>query len=228
MYQPLSVWQGIMDFRDHDEDRNLGTDWISQSEVFERKELSYFNRTHKSLNETVPKSLTSNYIGWGSGEPNDKDGSENSEEDCTTIRTNGDWNDQTCSDRVEALCEFQDGSYSTTGDVTWNVANLTCHSRGGYLAVIDSSTENTDIASQYGKKWIGYYQDQSSNPNNPNENWKWVNSSGTYKPKGYATEDDCGPLLRKSQNGPCSEVGDNEQHKAWMSSSNFSLGGSAP
>ncbi|MBY6287275.1 hypothetical protein GLT90_01580 [Nanohaloarchaea archaeon H12] len=47
-----------------------------------------------------------------------------------------------------------------------------------------------------------------------------------YSPEGYATEDDCGPLLSKSSTGPCGDVGDDTQHQSWFSAGNFT--GMAP
>ena len=228
MYQPTEVWDGIVKFQDHDFDRNPGTDWVRQGEKFEREEVSFFNRTHERFNETGSRILDSSYTAsnWGSGEPNDKDGSENGEEDCAAVRSSEDWNDQTCTDLIKGICEFQDGSYATTAPRTWSVANQTCYSKGGHLAVVNSATENSMISSTYGHGWIGYRQDGS--PSGPSDSWNWVNASGTYQPEAYATEDDCGPLLRKSDTAPCGDVGAGEQDGEWFSASNFSYGGVQP
>ena len=65
-------------------------------------------------------------------------------------------------------------------------------------------------------------------PSGPSDSWNWVNASGTYQPEAYATEDDCGPLLRKSDTAPCGDVGAGEQDGEWFSASNFSYGGVRP
>lgn len=228
MYQPTEVWDGIVKFRDHDYDRNPGTDWVRQGEKFEREEVSFFNRTHDRFNETGSRILDSTYTAsnWGSGEPNDKDGTEDGEEDCAAIRSSGDWNDQTCTDLIKGVCEFQDGSYATTAPRTWNVANQTCYSKGGHLAVVNSASENNMISSTYGHGWIGYSQEGSAS--GTADSWNWVNSSGTYQPEAYATEDDCGPLLRKSDTAPCGDVGAGEQDEEWFSAGNYSFGGVQP
>lgn len=58
--------------------------------------------------------------------------------------------------------------------------------------------------------------------------WSWVSASGTYQPEGYATEDDCGPLMRESGTGPCGDVGPGKQTSEWFSAGNFSFGGVQP
>lgn len=109
MYDGVSVWNGVENFKDHDYDRDQydpkyhGTDWRTQDDRYSRRELSYFNRTHKDVDEPEH-----------------------------------------------------------------------------------------------------------------------------YNPEGYATEDDCGPLLQNSGTGPCSDVGPGVQDSEWFSAGNFSIDGVSP
>ena len=40
------------------------------------------------------------YTNWAGGEPNNS-----GNEDCTQIYTDGEWNDQTCSDSLDYVCK---------------------------------------------------------------------------------------------------------------------------
>lgn len=55
-----------------------------------------------------------------------------------------------------------------------------------------------------------------------------VDEPSHYNPEGYATEDDCGPLLQNSGTGPCSDVGPGVQDSEWFSAGNFSIDGVSP
>jgi len=55
-----------------------------------------------------------------------------------------------------------------------------------------------------------------------------VDEPSHYNPEGYATEDDCGPLLQNSGTGPCSDVGPGVQDSQWFSAGNFSIDGVSP
>jgi hypothetical protein len=44
-----------------------------------------------------------------------------------------------------------------------------------------------------------------------------------YDPRGYATEDDCGPLLQEAGLGPCGDVGRGTQNTSWFNAGNFSF-----
>jgi outer membrane protein assembly factor BamB len=43
-----------------------------------------------------------------------------------------------------------------------------------------------------------------------------------YAPKGYAREDDCGPLMRQASTGPCGDVGPGTQNTSWFNAGNNS------
>ncbi|MFB6241322.1 MAG: GEVED domain-containing protein [Candidatus Nanosalina sp.] len=219
MYQPVEVLNRVINWKDHDFDHNPATDWVAPDQRYKREELSFFNRSGR-FNSTGPKPLTSSYVNWDAGVPDE--GYSSQEEDCGEMLNGGEWNDIPCDDAHSGLCEYDDGSYATTVPMKWGVANRTCYMQGGHLAVIDSATEKNYIASNFGNVWIGYYQ--PSGTSEPNSGWRWVNRSGRYSPAAYATEDDCGELMRQTGTGPCGDVGPDKQNHSWFSAGNFSLG----
>jgi hypothetical protein len=57
----------------------------------------------------------------------------------------------------------------------------------------------------------------------------YFNASGNYSsdyeyyaPKGYAREDDCGPLMQQASTGPCGDVGSGTQNTSWFNAGNNS------
>ncbi|NMI88942.1 hypothetical protein GLU26_00355 [Nanohaloarchaea archaeon] len=82
----------------------------------------------------------------------------------------------------------------------------------------DTRYDRTDLA--YFNRTGGYYSPPSHRTNVRGQQKRY------YSPEGYATEDDCGPLLSKSSTGPCGDVGDETQNKSWFSAGNFT--GMAP
>ena len=93
---------------------------------------------------------------------------------------------------------------------------------------------------------VEYFQDEDFGAN-PGTDWKnrthlldrentsYFNNSGTFNqnynqhsPTGYATEDDCGPILRRLGTGPCGDVGPSVQNISWFSAGNFSFRPSNP
>jgi hypothetical protein len=82
----------------------------------------------------------------------------------------------------------------------------------------DTRYDRTDLA--YFNRTGGYYSPPSHQTNVRGQQKRY------YSPEGYATEDDCGPLLSKSSTGPCGDVGDDTQNKSWFSAGNFT--GMAP
>ena len=88
---------------------------------------------------------------------------------------------------------------------------------------------------------VEYFQDEDFGVN-PGTDWKnkthlldkentsYFNNSGTfdqnydqYSPEGYATEDDCGPILSELGTGPCGDVGPDVQNSSWFSAGNFTF-----
>lgn len=229
-YRPIKTWENIQRFRDNYYGINPGTDWKNPSTRFDRQEVSYFNRTHSNQNRIQQRTLTSSIDRWASGEPNDFGAPPG--EDCGEFYGNsgGTWNDIWCDKKQNALCEYPGyREYEKTAPKKWYVAKELCEAQGGHLAVIESAAENDYIEANYGNVLIGLHQPGPTPASvEPDQGWQWVNSSGTYQPEGYATEDDCGPLMRKSGTGPCSDVGTGTQEKPWFSAGNYSLGGAIP
>ena len=100
-----------------------------------------------------------------------------------------------------------------------------------------------EIADQPEKTWerIEYFEDHDFGVN-PGTDWKnrthklnrtefgYFNNSGfteadyeSYRPSGYATEDDCGTIMQRPSTGPCGDVGADTQNISWMNAGNFSF-----
>lgn len=111
---------------------------------------------------------------YGGGEPNNVNN-----EDCTALRTSGQWHDVGCEEQRRPACEC-DPSYrppptpacrtATTGFIersgrrvflgpaaTWTDAKAACDAMGAHLLVISDVGENTEMdQSINGAHWIGY------------------------------------------------------------------------
>ncbi|WP_414838248.1 hypothetical protein ACK3SF_02500 [Candidatus Nanosalina sp. VS9-1] len=100
-----------------------------------------------------------------------------------------------------------------------------------------------EIADQPDKTWerIEYFEDHDFS-RNPGTDWKnrthklnrtdfgFFNNSGfteaeyeSYRPSGYATEDDCGTIMQRPSTGPCGDVGSDTQNISWFNAGNFSF-----
>jgi hypothetical protein len=109
-------------------------------------------------------------------------------------------------------------------------------------ATIDEIDINLAAAFDPIEAWAGIKANQDHDFGfNPGTDWKnrthklerkelgYFNRTGTYtavydsyKPEGYATEDDCGKLMKESGTGPCGDVGKGTQNGSWISAGNFS------
>lgn len=59
-----------------------------------------------SANWVNIEGVSQSYFNWGSGEPNDQQGTENNEENCGVLRADGMWNDLGCTNTRQYFCEF--------------------------------------------------------------------------------------------------------------------------
>ncbi len=94
---------------------------------------------------------------------------------------------------------------------------------------IDPAYNGTDWRSQstqYDRTELEYFNNQDEKLGGPaateNVRGKFTEY---YSPEGYATEDDCGPLLSESGTGPCGDIGAGTQDNEWFSAGNFSVEG---
>jgi hypothetical protein len=151
---------------------------------------------------------------WAGGEPNDEN-----TEDCTYLRSDGQWNDTACEEAKRPVCECDPAYHppetptcrtATTGFTLrhgrrffartaakpWAEAKADCESIGAYLMVVVDDDENTDLNNLLtGSAWLGL-SDRATEGT-----FRWVNGSpSTYSrwTGGTVPQDealDCGVLL---------------------------------
>ena len=94
---------------------------------------------------------------------------------------------------------------------------------------LNPGTDWKNQSERYERTELEYFtsQQQGVSTPPPTENDRGQFTS-YYRPEGYATEDDCGPLLSQSNTGPCGDVGGGTQNYEWFSAGNFSRGGVVP
>ncbi|KAJ0066699.1 hypothetical protein NL108_018674 [Boleophthalmus pectinirostris] len=122
----------------------------------------------------------SGYQNWTSGQPDYWDLTET----CAMMTVYGTWNDKGCDQELGFLCftENPQGpvSYHYTSTLsTWSQAQAYCRQHHTDLAVIESSTQNTDVLNSLTNEcWIGLYRvpwTWSDNSTSSFRNWD-VNS----------------------------------------------------
>jgi len=135
------------------------------------------------------------YTSWASGEPNDYGGAE----DCVEMWSSGNWNDDSCSDNKESICELSTESLTFdyyTDTLSWDDAETECQGFGGNLVSITSEAINEEVLALVGGAdndvWIGL-NDQSTEGT-----YVWVNGTeadytnwGYGEPNDYGGGEDC-------------------------------------
>lgn len=108
------------------------------------------------------------------------------------------------------------------GSEVWdNIEHFRDHDFG-----FNPGTDWMNQSVRYDRRDLAYFsnQGQGLSAPAPTPNVRGVYTS-YYSPEGYATEDDCGPLLSDSGTGPCGDRGGTTQDLEWFSAGNFTNGG---
>lgn len=103
------------------------------------------NQSSPSVGWVTVDGVTPSYTNWGSGEPNDTQGTENNEENCTILRADGKWNDAGCTSvNRQYFCEFSSAPVSCGGGSSCSIpsggSTYSCQCPSGQSYDADSNT----------------------------------------------------------------------------------------